>query len=613
MPDALQSVLDPAPIPKSVKADLWDAYHASGSTPELQVKLNAMKDVPNSVKSDMWELKNREYTARIASRNAMPTQFEQQAANQPGILGTIGQAATTGIPPEVLAKGLPMLNPEPGRQLKEAGISAGSPLTAGLGAFEEGVSGTAGKIASGATSPAAIGSMLLGGIPAAATAAGFGAAGFKPALQPIQPGESPADYLERSLLGFAQVSGGAAGTGAGIKGRIGEALAKRMGVGPGMAEEAAGQVKTGARTIADTAQAVVQEKAAVSKPFQEIGEAIKKPVSSPADIRDIINSAAADAGIQPSEIPRSVYAAIPEETTSARAASAREAQTATIAKNLLDGGMALKDVRSAIQNLGFVPAQVRTIMAMAAPEASGAIGFNDITRIREDVYGAAQSAKDGAVRNALMQAHDALGKMQERAAEDAGMGAKYKAAKQAYMQHMRTLGSPIVSKTLEASDFQDQALEPKVRALTTGSNASTLWMILKQAGIDTKPLEGMRDIVPGKAPQELKGMSDEQVARERLQGIANNMKAQGISNPYGFILTAYGLMEMATGRPFGLLMAGRGGAMLKGPELIQSPQFQDFVLKSSGVTPGSRGAVIVRKALTALAPALQSRPRKEQQ
>lgn len=53
----IQSILDPLPISKSVKADTWDVFHATGTPEEFRAKLDKL-DIPKETKAALWDARN---------------------------------------------------------------------------------------------------------------------------------------------------------------------------------------------------------------------------------------------------------------------------------------------------------------------------------------------------------------------------------------------------------------------------------------------------------------------------------------------------------------------------------------------------------------------------
>jgi hypothetical protein len=80
-PNSLQSILDPLQIDKSVKANVWDAFHGSQKPEDFQKALDATS-LDKGVKSKLWDL-------RFGSQQAQPAQAAQSAPApqaQPGLL-----------------------------------------------------------------------------------------------------------------------------------------------------------------------------------------------------------------------------------------------------------------------------------------------------------------------------------------------------------------------------------------------------------------------------------------------------------------------------------------------------------------------------------------------
>lgn len=69
MPD-IRSILDPAPIPKGVKADAFDAYTSATSADDLQQRLDKLPPIPQKVKADLWDAKNAEGAAVTPAKPA---------------------------------------------------------------------------------------------------------------------------------------------------------------------------------------------------------------------------------------------------------------------------------------------------------------------------------------------------------------------------------------------------------------------------------------------------------------------------------------------------------------------------------------------------------------
>lgn len=305
------------------------------------------------------------------------------------------------------------------------------------------------------------------------------------------------------------------------------------------------KVKAGAQVVSDGLQAMLSEQAKVRVPFQEIGEAIKEPVTDAKAVRGLVLKEALAKGVKEGEVPSAAFKALgkaPEtEGGATRALTESEKRAALLARDVLDKGGTEADARSAMTNLGYVPKQVEAIMgALGISSADVPVTFNDLTRVREDVYDAADSAKDGNVKAALMSAYNRLTDMQEKAADAAKLGLQYKAAKAAYLKFRRGIGSGMMQDWLSARDAQEQAITPKIAKLFTPSTAEALRATLKAAGVDVAPLDGVlqemqqvregirrgpalakqeaRDVVKGAETQVKTLQQDASRQRKELQG-----------------------------------------------------------------------------------------------
>jgi len=111
--------------------------------------------------------------------------------------------------------------------------------------------------------------------------------------------------------------------------------------------------------------------------------------------------------------------------------------------------------------------------------------------VRDDLWQAANSSKDPALRSRLFDSVAKVTKMQEDFAAANNSGPEYKAAKQGYFKFMRELGSGTMAEFLDARTMQDQNMNVRLKDLTTGSTASTLRNMMRIAGVDVKPLDDL--------------------------------------------------------------------------------------------------------------------------
>ena len=231
------------------------------------------------------------------------------------------------------------------------------------------------------------------------------------------------------------------------------------------------KVAMGRSVIVDTAHTVAQFEAQFDVRFSEIGEKIPGSVSNAGDIRSLINEEAQNHGVQPNEIPRSALAAL--------------------------GSRGLADEERLPESRGvFVEGKGGGGFIGEPPQSSEGLNFDELTRVKNDLYNAAYSNKDGAVRSVLFRSAERVSDMQEKAARAAGQGEQYGKLKHDYMQFVRGIGSSDVRDWLSAQNMSEQELSGKISQLVRPSNAAALRSILRSVGIDTKgfddTMEGIR-------------------------------------------------------------------------------------------------------------------------
>jgi hypothetical protein len=442
------------------------------------------------------------------------------------------------------------------------------------------------------------------------------------------------------------------------------------------------KVKTGTQVIVDTAQTLYTEKLRVQKPFKELGDTFEQPVSTKTDIRNLMMNTLKEHGAQDSELPPAATKALGKGTKG---------------ESFIDTGEGLEPLE----------------------DAGEKVTFNDLTRIKDDAYGAAYSSKDPVVRNSMIDVADKIDKMQEAAVankdrtsyprrEKESMGeyrkrlirdhpqsatAKYEAAKNDYMRFKRGIGSEIVDKWLSAYDIEDQEMSAKVSALILKedpqfgldkSSSPTLAIrnALKAVGVDTtafdetvknirkarvrakqvpgevtvgergakkaagetakrenkvagreigeaqrtateakrsvtteekaRTAEVVKDtekdvveqeakgaIIPGKTTSELAGKSNEELLREQLNAMSKDAKISGVAHPYRLAIVIYGMFKMAVHPTAGIAMVAYGAGPEAFQSLLRQPDFQDWVIRQSGVEPGNKRAVgALKRGLT---------------
>jgi hypothetical protein len=288
-------------------------------------------------------------------------------------------------------------------------------------------------------------------------------------------------------------------------------------------------------------------------------------------------------------------------------------------------------------------------------EVNKPVSFSDLTRVRGDLFDAAQAAGDPVVKNGLFDAYDSITKMQEKYADMNNFGDKYRAAKEDYKNFKRELGSGLMSDFLKAEDYRQQAMTPKLAKIMTGRDMEAMRGLLKMAGVDVSPLDNLiaqrnaasktlaeggksaakeaatvlktatkagqaktaeaekqavalgkqGSVIPKVSDLDLKGKTTEQIRREALEHISTNARQAGISNPMGMFMLIYGSLRLAMGSPFGAYPAARGGATIlksKQAALLRNPSYQDWLIREAGVDPSNTTLIgKMRKGLAALA------------
>lgn len=487
-----------------------------------------------------------------------------------------GKDVSEGLKQETMGA----FNPELMDAATNKEIEQGNPVRAALFSFAGGTERSVANLASSFTSPGSLVLFALSGgesviakafpeakvlltalrVPQQAAMAGFGLQGAVQAATPRQPNESNADAIERRLYGLSATVGAAAAVGTSARAMQARFLRRYFGLNDDLASkvykqtqeissvkdrnirqvgdasiqanqqivpvvdalfndmkqvgietddtiakiksrtnaqlaEAKGKLtvldqaklSAGANVVSDALQAMLKEQARVSQPFQEMGENIEDPVSTSGSVRNLINQDAIDKGVRLEELPSAAFRAI--------------------------------DVQNDLS-----------------------VSFNDLTRIRGDIYEAADFAKDGSVKSALMSSYDKLTDMQEKAADRENLGTQYRTAKAEYSKFKRGLGSGMMQDWLSARDAQEQAIAPKVAKLFSPSTAEALRTVLKAAGVDVSPIDAILQATKEtresirRLPQESKG--DIAEARKTVAEQTKNLR-QETSRRVGSIKSEY--------------------------------------------------------------------------
>lgn len=255
-----------------------------------QLKALGASEIPATNSSPQGGLTYEQLTALGASESPVPTPTPEKSLLEKiknfSTSPLISPEAFTGMSKEQMAY---EAQPYQGESSSHAAARVGA-----LGAV-----GTTGRIMSGYSSPAALAMLAASGgtapaIKAVQGLAGmvFGAQGLKEAITPQQPGELPADALERRLLGASQAASGAAGAlDAGTQ-------LKAIGVQKMDARARAAQVKASAAADEAFTKAIPPSKSApyseqdyqAAKPYLA-AEHANQPIETVPDLIDAADSA----------------------------------------------------------------------------------------------------------------------------------------------------------------------------------------------------------------------------------------------------------------------------------------------------------------------------------
>lgn len=515
----------------------------------------------------------------------------------------------------------------------------------------------------------------------------FGWRGSQQMLTGHQAGETRADEIRRRSLGLVQAVAGAAGVsegGAGVvsavKGNLRASIQNNLGlsgdlaatvqakvelaqeaeaqaakeqaavvkttksqvdavqaVGQGTAASAAAETPIELNKImAQASQAVAAENARFESEYTKLNEQAKAPVTTAEDLKaEIVNSIKAR-GVQDEEIGKiknKIFAALPAPPdTTVRAPTSAENTASQVAANLSKGGMNVESIRAALVNQGYVPTQVDTAMSMAFPHLKPSdvsdVSFEMSRRVKNDLWGAAQSATDSEMRNGLYDALKNVDGIRQRYADAQGFGPQHTKLNAEYMKFKRELGSGTMDEFLKANDFADQnSILLTAKNLINQDSGEALRGLLDLAGVDTTPLKAALDehkafaplpeqalpeiikqaeaqskqidatknqavtaigetnpIIPGKSDLALAGKGNLQIRLDAMRAIANNAKKSGITNAGAYIQIMWGTARLLSGSPFGGFSAASGGTRLALEKMLRSKSFQDYVAQESGVT-----------------------------
>ena len=423
------------------------------------------------------------------------------------------------------------------------------------------------------------------------------------------------------------------------------------------------KLRQGANTVADTMQAFLQEKARVSKPFDDIAAKIKGSVSNQTEVRGLVEKAFKDNGVDVAQIPP----------------RAMELLTSKQGERLSAGNVTMRTPDGHYLEVGeqYVPGFIEKGYESVGPvEPGGGITFDRLTRVREDLGQAANAAKDTSVKRALFKASDEVTDFQERIAEKNKLGPEYRKAKDNYRQFSRGIGSDMVHTFLDASDAEAQALAPKIaEMLRNGENADGLRTVLKAAGVDVKPLDDIisqikavrssiaetkrlagtiasetsksetaatrgvtqdftkdieatqrareqrtkeigkeaeeqigkvkaDEVLPGEDVEALSSKPNRELLEARIRHQMDNAHGGGFVNNWAMTSIMYWCFWMTRGSMYGPILVGKGYLLMNLPRMMRERGVQDWIIRESGMDPAAPQAARMRKGIAALGPVL---------
>ena len=506
-------------------------------------------------------------------------------------------------------------------------IASGNPLRAGLAQFVSGTIGDVEDFERSLSSPVNL-ALLATGTPEAKTVLGsipglaksvtaartlllgyFAGRGTQEALTGQLPNESEADAYERRLFGvataFAVGAHAAVQTGQFIK----DSLSRTFGLNDDLSGRVAERVQkiNSARALSDeyderdrlAQQADKQSLEDVRQSIQERGAILQK------DFADAVHAEHVRLG--------AIFDQIEE-----KAGDTPVVRTDTIYKSLLEG----------IEQRG-IPHDIahETAQGILTKYAGGPKELNwaETKAVRNGLWREAlKSSTSRPVAAAMTDTIDKILGSQEYIAEKLGVGDIHDEARRDYSQLMRdTIRSGIGRRLLARATVDDEINARRLAAFTsTPANVEIVKRLFNAFGVDTKPLDnlhadqerlqtaikerrnlvspedrqavkaalrsairpepGNRAVVPGVDYEELASKSAEELRRLRVEKLMQAARARGMTRPGPYIMLGYGLIRLLMGSPFGVFMAGYGGARLGADELIRNERYAAWLASESG-------------------------------
>ena len=427
-------------------------------------------------------------------------------------------------------------------------------------------------------------------------------------------------------------------------------LEKQMGDLPGE------RLSIGRQLIADASKALHEEYERVKAPFEEIDKKIPGMVAEGPQVRQLINNIVKENGMNPEEIPATTFSPLGSTTVEKAIliggkpwypSQMREFMEPETLKTVMSGlkpeeigGITFKDLTRTRESLykaaGGSSKRSNRFALTKAAEA--------LTEFQEKIAADRGLGKEYGIakRDYLMFRRGIGSSSVEKwlSAEDIkAQNIERKLATLSTKANQRYLTEVLKSVGIDASNFfgltekqlrlSDQMKEVEKGAATETKSLSALEKSrvdeLEAAGeshvsaIEKAAKERMTEarvrgegkikesqefgntVVPGKTTEELAGTGNVELNRMRLRALGNAVNQKGVPNQFALFQIVYGLARMATSPIWGAFHVAYGVSRESIPDVVRDPAFQNWVLKKTGIVPGSQVAAQIKQGLIDLA------------
>jgi hypothetical protein len=422
------------------------------------------------------------------------------------------------------------------------------------------------------------------------------------------------------------------------------------------------RLRTGANTVADTMQAFLIEKDRATKPFDDIAAKIKGSVAEPDDVRALIDKAFLDTGLKPEQIPPRALELLKNKRDNVVSGNVRmrtpdghylevdadkvhwftEKGYDVVEKTDDSGSIKFDTLTRVREDIGQAANAAKDTAVKRAlfKSADAVTDFQEGIARKHKLGPDYAKAKQGYMRfirgigsdmvHTFLDASDA--ESQALAPKIAELTTKQNA--EALRTVLKAAGVDVkpLDEVIAQIDLVDKGIDESKRVAgtmvsqqersaeqaSTGTRAdvrsdirSTKERGLQQASEAQKQGEQQvskikeQEVVPEQDVESLKGKSNRELLEARLRHQMSNGHTTGFVNTWAISSIIYGLVKTAQGSTFGPPLVGIGIMRTELPRLIKEPRFQDWVVRQSGLEPGSPQATRLRKGLSALSPVLQ--------